>query len=246
MVRFIVRPPTIRRTPKRLSRLLGARRTAPSNGPTRFDWSQDLFLAYPRPDRVLNADAAYIAAHNFFVSNKRDQRLLMDEMGIPTVPLVSSNLLSYPEVVIRPLFHRAGQDYQIASGDDVQLDPTKEYASELIKKTKEFRVIYYKGKHVSTYLKTNPNNISYTEPWTFEKGCIFHTITQPVNDVLANINFYPYLENSEIIKSAHVAAVDVLYRGDDKKAFVCETNLCPGLSISRTLDRIRGIENNDR
>ena len=87
-IRFIVRPPKIKRTPKRLSRLLDARRTAPVNGSSPFDWHQDLFLAYPPPNKVQNANDEYVACHSLYTASKPQQRLLLAAKRIPVVPFI--------------------------------------------------------------------------------------------------------------------------------------------------------------
>lgn len=250
-VRFIVRPPNIKRTPKRLSRLLGARRTAPFNGPTEFDWDQDLFLAYPPRHKVQNTSSGYILARDFFKANKAEQRIQMFQTGVPIVPVLylgsyygTEGLAEGPHGwVTRPLRHSQGTGYAFRNSAPFEDGAPREgsetglYHSPCIRKTSEFRVIYCKGQRIATYLKTNPNNIHYTEPWSFSGGCVFHTITRPVNDILQRVNFYNRLDNSEIIKNLHLCACDVLFDGE--KAYLCEVNVCPGISIPKTLQAIK-------
>lgn len=245
-IRFIVRPPRIKRTPKRLAALLQARRTAPVNGPTQFDVHQDLFLAYPSVDKVLNADINYNLARIFYTCNKPEQRILLHQSGIPIVPVFyERQYYGKPELeagrtgyIQRPLRHRAGQGFLFTNTPPLEDGLT--YTSICIPKTKEFRVIYYKGKRVSTYLKTNPNNLPSNDVWSFANGCVFHTVTRPENDILKHINFYENLDNNKYIKAFSLCAIDILFY--DANAFLCEVNLCPGISIRRTLQAISNIE----
>lgn len=248
MVRFVVRPNNIRRTPKRLARLLSARRTALVSDSTKFDWLQDVFLAYPSEDRVANVDASYIASLKFYTSNKKAQRLLLHQSGVPIVPVYHDGAFVGPEwddtgmYVIRPLRHRAGIGFSTLPKESLltTLSKQSEYVSPCIKKTKEFRVVYYKGQRISTYLKKVPANLDYLDPWTFAHGCVFHTVSKEINDKLNHIGFYDRLDSS-VVSDCHLCAVDVLLT-EDKKPYVSEVNLCPGISVKRTLSRILGVE----
>lgn len=244
-IRFIVRPPRIKRTPKRLSRLLGARRTAPVNGPSPFDWHRDLFLAYPPPDKVQNANDEYVACHSLYTATKPQQRLLLARCDIPTIPCFYEDTIFSEEVdwshgfITRPLRHSSGDGFLFTASRPRFLPDT--YISPCIKKVKEFRVIYYRGQRVSTYLKTNPNGVPYNEPWNFSNGCVFHTITRPENDILKHINFYDTLDVCTYSKHTSLCAYDILL-DEDNKAYVSEINLSPGISIPRTLSAIKNIE----
>lgn len=245
-IRFIVRPPRIKRTPKRLSRLLGARRTAPVNGPSPFDWRKDLFLAYPPPDKVQNADSKYVTCHSLYTANKPQQRALLAAERVPTVPCVWGDSIILGDMhdcsygyISRPLRHSSGDGFLFTNS--LPQRHSDIYISPCIKKVKEFRVIYYRGQRVSTYLKTNPNGVPYNEPWNFSCGCIFHTITRPENDILKHINLYDTLDNCAYSKHLSLCAYDILL-DEDNKPYVSEINLSPGISIPRTLSAIKTIE----
>lgn len=245
-IRFIVRPARIKRTPKRLSRLLGARRTAPVNGPSPFDWHRDLFLAYPPPDKVLNSDDKYATCHSLYTANKPQQRALLAAEGVPIVPCVWGDFIFGGEnvdwshgYITRPLRHSSGDGFLFTAHPPQRYSDT--YFSPCIKKVKEFRVIYYRGQRVSTYLKTNPNGVPYNEPWNFSNGCVFHTITRPENDILKHINFYDTLDVCTYSRHTSLCAYDILL-DENNKAYVSEINLSPGISIPRTLSAIQNIE----
>ena len=51
-IRYVIRPPGIGRTPRRLAEALNAETRISTAINTTFDWGSDLFLAYPHPRRV--------------------------------------------------------------------------------------------------------------------------------------------------------------------------------------------------
>lgn len=238
-MRDIVRPNSIGRTPRRLKTALGARRTVKVSDVVTADYQQDLFLAYPEPTRVINRPPDYRFICSFYQSNKVTQRTVLQDLGLPIVPMFNLRG-NYERFVVRPLRHSQGRDYRITADVD-DFNASTHYISALIPKDKEFRVLFYKGQHVCTYLKQNPNNIPASEPWTHANGCTFATINNPQNDKVHRLGLLDQLKETSLAKFASLVAFDVLAAGNT--LYVCEANLCPGLTITGTIDKIVAIEN---
>lgn len=172
------------------------------------------------------------------------QRSTLIHNGLPVVP-TSCRAYTQPlcadQYVVRPLNHRQGQGFRITRSV-TDYNPGTEYCSVFIPKTKEFRVIYYKGRRVCTYLKKTPEGLGADQPWTHANGCRFLTINNPQdNDYLLRVGLYEQLDEHWIVKTAHLLAVDVLW--GENRPFVCEFNFAPGLTINSTFNRIKEIEN---
>lgn len=246
-VRYIVRPNHIRTTPRKLRDTLGALRTIPVSSKTKLDFSKDLFLAYPDASQVNSAPDDYDYLVQFYRANKFTQRIHLHNAGIPIVPTKSGSKWLTPDgikddcsgpYVLRPMRHEKGRDFSVV--DNLELfNSYNQYASQLINKEKEYRILYYKGKHVATYLKTNTNNVGSDKPWNRDNGFVFCTVYKPVNDKLINTELYENLSTTKLIHNAHLLAIDVLYL--DKKAFVSEVNFCPGITIRNTLQTIKQL-----
>jgi hypothetical protein len=240
MPRFLIRPRDFKKTPKRLSELLGTQRTITYTGHNNIipDWSLDFFLSYRFPSsEVLNATEDYTRLHLFYCSSKRDQRTILAEDGIK-VPN------SYPseKYIVRPLRHFAGRDYRVTE-DDSDFDPQLEYLSPWFPKTSEYRIIYSKGQPIVTLLKRVPEGLSNLEPWNHDNGSSFVSIHQHENNRLRHTTVYQDLSRSKIIQSAHLTAIDVLYckqqRLQKPRYAVCEVNFCPSLTIPDNLERLQ-------
>lgn len=241
-IRYIVRPNTIRATPKRLKRVLRAERIVNIYSPVSFDWSKDLFLAYPPSHSVLSADPVYDTSRSFFKANKLEQRKQLFEQGLPIVPTLYDGVWlgpwSGPNLfVFRPFFHRGGQGFVLTDNRHYEGEG---YLSEYIDKKREFRVIYYKGERVCTYLKKKVTDTN-TPVWNHRTGFVFQTIRNDLNDKLLNYtDVYTRLQHSSLIKSLHLCAIDILYKPGE--AYITEVNLCPGLTIPSTLEKISSLE----
>lgn len=240
-MRFIIRPNSISKTPRQLKTALGARNTVKLENVVSCDYNQDLFLAYPEPSKVINKPGNdYSFLHNFYQSNKATQRTVLAGLGLPIVPLFG--LEAYSRFVVRPLRHRQGLDYRVTE-DRTDYSPATHYISALIPKLKEYRYLCYKGKHVCTYFKAqNPDQppVSSDLPWTHANGFRFLTILHAVNDKVTTSGLADKILGLSLTKTASLIAYDVLATRDD--LYVCEANLCPGLSIPNTISKIAAIE----
>lgn len=249
MLRYIVRPNAIGKTPRRLRQALGARNTVKVSECIGADYNQDLFLAYPDPSKVANAPTDYLLAYSFYSSNKRDQRLCLAYANLPIVPILvpgsgDSGTIYGPQLdiykfVVRPLRHSQGRDYRITE-DMRDHDERTHYLSYLIPKNREYRALFYRGQHVCTYLKTNPEGIPPSMPWTHANGSRFFTINNPDNDKVKTTGLLAKLSECQLTKTASLIAYDILASGND--LYVCEANLCPGITITGTIDKIVSIE----
>ncbi len=242
-IRYVVRPNHILTTPKALKIALGARRTVPVSSSTRVDYDKDLFLAYPSVDRVDNAPDGYSLVRDFYGANKRDQRKLLLDLELPAIPVgftPTGDPFDLPEYICRPLRHSGGESYEILNyhqARDRQLD-TSVYLSPAIRKKKEYRVVFLKGKEVAVYLKQVPEGTGLYAPWNRTNGSYFvtclasetHSI-HPLREQLANVS---------LTKTAHLIAYDII-KDTDNKYWICEANFCPAISIDRTIEKIKGL-----
>lgn len=245
-LRYVVRPTSIVTTPRRISTELGATSTMKVNARrTHFDANRDLMLAIPERCPLNMPAEKHRNLREFYTRDKRGQRRLLREEGIKTPDDYEAHDNRY---VIRPTRHMGGLDYNVQTGDECS---SGYYASPLFLKTREYRVIYMRGRRVATYLKKLPEDFTssdnYSEaPWNHDTaGATFMTINREVNDKLRNTSFYTdtadllSCQNAIGLDYAGVLAVDVMYRDNDQQYAVCEVNFAPGLSIESTFDTMR-------
>lgn len=241
MIRYIVRPKGIRSTPRRLVTELGARDTRVVNARnTRFDINQDLLLAIPSVCPVNALPWKFDNLHNFYTRDKYGQRCILQSEGVKTPLDYEAHEGRY---VIRPTRHMGGLDYTVQDGPSCAAGY---YASPLFAKTREYRVIYMRGRRVATYLKKTTGDIDMEQPWNHDTaGATFMTINREINDKLRGTSYYQDMagllscQNPIGLNYAGLLAVDVMYRDADEAYAVCEVNFAPGLSIETTFDKMR-------
>jgi hypothetical protein len=244
--RFIVKSRANGPTARRLGSLLGANATiSPSEVGTRIDHSLDLLTHYPEISYLDNPTPGYQFIRKFFTRHKQGQRRMLHEMGLPIVPTRFSDgwLGGQPaqdsSVVVRPLRHRGGRQFHVLPIQEIEGLTLygSSYISQLIEKISEYRVLYFRGKRITTYLKTNPENIPADQPWNHDNGTRFCTIHYRCNDPLSD-DFYQKLDNCTLVKEADMLAFDVLWKD---RPYITEVNFAPGLTIQRTLDKIKAV-----
>jgi hypothetical protein len=251
MTRFVVRPASIRRTPRELASLLDAKtRRYPSNTSVLFNYQSDFFLTYPPPSHIENqgrsehgqftAPFSYAALHSFYSSNKFSQRSQLSQARVPTLESYNSRdeaaHANPGQFVVRSLRHSGGRDYRITQ-DATDFVEGREYIARVYPKTAEYRLIYVLGKPLILLKKKNPTNIPPELPWNHTNGSSFYTINDIPSSKIARSGLITKLTAVPIIIHAHLAAVDILW-SDDRPPAVCEVNTCPGLSIEANLEKV--------
>ena len=235
MYRYLIRPKGYLTTPKRLHQLLGTQRIIRYGQQKRHqqpDWEKDFFLSYlSPPNETLNSTQQYTQLHNFYCSNKRDQRQTIEDSGIRTPS-------SYPthKFIVRPLHHYGGRDYRVTQ-DHHDFNPQSEYISNFFPKNSEYRIIFVKGQPLITLLKHAPEGVSNELPWNHRNGGSFITVNNEKNNRLRHTSCLADLLKFPIIQNAHLCAVDILYRR--RQYAVLEINFCPSITIQDNLERIR-------
>ena len=233
-IRYIVRPPQILTTPRKLKEVLDARRTV--NGaisrriPT-LDWVHDLFLYYPR---LPNEVSEYTTVREFFSKDKGEQRNHLAEY-VKTPNSYISNTY-----VVRPRRHMGGQDFVVTEFGQTEINPYTHYVSPLFPKVKEYRVIFLKGVPIITLRKVfSQATPDPTLPWNHAQGATFNTIAGGhTASSLRHTSCISDLLNVPVVQHAHLIGVDVMMDTHNNYA-VCEINFCPSISIESNLNVIR-------
>lgn len=243
-VRFIVRPQSIRTTPRLLARRLNAD-TRHIDANVRFDTSRDVFLAYPHPGLLSRyTDPTDTARHreiySFSAANKAAQRSRLRAAGV-RVPETATTTIRGAELergtfIVRPYRHQGGSHYRITD-DPTDFIEGQEYIQRVFPKDREYRVIFSFGEPIILMLKRRPEGASQEEAWNHNQGAHFVTVTKEKNDRLKSTDFYDSLAEVPIIKHGHIIAADVMW-SDQEGYSVCELNTCPGLTIPSNLERI--------
>lgn len=242
MTRYVVRPKHIRRTPSIIAGALGAvTRRVDASRCLPFDLNQDFFMAVPASVPIGADPSRWEQLNLFSRSNKASQRVLMMGEGITTPDSFDPYM---NRVVVRPYRHMGGVDYTVQDvGSPI---PEGYYASNLFPKTREYRVVYHRGQVLCTYLKKLPPNVEpdIEGPWNHDiTGATFMTVTRNINDKLLGTMFYTdmarAMESTIGFDYLNTLAVDVLYCDDMPGSYaVCEFNLCPGITIQNTIDKL--------
>jgi hypothetical protein len=254
MTRYILRPPSIGSTPKRLKRWLkadGVKKVQPG-AELMADWEKDFFMAYPPLESVVNPPPNYLEMRALYVSDKLRQRQWLSNQGLP-VPGTFTRLgqaFGNPVpggdwgYVVRPLRHRGGAEYRVA-GHSSDCDPEHEYISEVFPKRWEYRIILVKGKPLVTLLKKTIRSIAFNQPWNHANGTYFVTCHSYASNRLRWTDVYDRLEQSPVLKQFHIVGLDVML--GDRHALglprhpyaICEMNFCPSLTIQNNLEALR-------
>jgi hypothetical protein len=255
MTRYILRPPSIGSTPKRLKRWLKAEGVKKVQLPlfdTMFDWDQDFFMAYPPLENVINPPSDYLEMRALYVSDKLRQRQWLSNQGLP-VPCTLTRLgqefgdrinSGNSEYVVRPLRHSGGLGYRL-TGHTSDFDPQSEYLSHVFPKRWEYRIILVKGKPLVTLLKKTIRSIAFNQPWNHANGTYFVTCHSYTSNRLRWTNIYEQLDQCSVLKQFHIVGLDVML-GDRHTLglprhpyAVCEMNFCPSLTIANNLEALR-------
>lgn len=245
MVRYIVRPPNILTTPRKLKEVLNAQRTVnPRVSRRSLSFVDDLFLYYPDlPHEV----SEYQVIRQFFIRDKYQQRVELDNYGVKT-PHAYNDSEETP-LVVRPRRHSGGNSFELintSEDDDRTYNTLTHYASPLFPKVKEYRVIFVKGVPIITLRKLFPH-LDYTStppsdvPWNHTNGSIFNTIQAGhQGSSLRHTNAVADLLNVPVVQHAHIIVADIMLNAANEYA-VCELNFCPAITIPDNLERIKEV-----
>ena len=249
MIRFVVRPASIRRTPRELAHLLNAEtRRYPGN--IQFNCHTDFFLTYPPPSHVhtpgrdvngqFNTPLPYQLLYNFYSSSKLRQRSLLSQANVPIPETYGTRYEAAHadpgQFVVRSLRHSGGRDYRLTQ-EATDFVEGREYIARVYPKTAEYRLIFVHGTPLILLKKKNPNNISPELPWNYANGSSFYTINDIPSSKVGRSGLINKLTAVPIIIHAHLAAIDILW-SDDRPPVVCEINTCPGLQIEANLQKV--------
>lgn len=251
MIRYVIRPASIRTTPLALKTAFGAQRLVRYPGPSRrlLSWERDFFLAYPEPHRIEEFHDAdnpalveYCQVRTFYTSNKPTQRSILDGLGFRTPRTFRGLGESLPGTgIARPLRHTSGRGFRIVADPQVTgtWDPTTEYLQEIYPKTHEYRVLIVRGEPLVTLIKRVPEDTPHDMPWNHAQGAYFVTVNNFDNNRLRHTPVYDLIhENQGFFQYVDLAGLDVMFNQHDQSYSVCELNFCPSLSIPSNLQKV--------
>lgn len=233
MIRYIVRPPTILTTPRKLKEVLNAERTVnPRVSRRSLSFVDDLFLYYPD---TLHDVEPYQIVRKFFIKNKHAQQTHLLTSGVKTPEAYEPHNGSY---VVRPYRHSGGRDFRVVFGED--WDSNTHYGVPLFPKVKEYRVIFVKGVPIITLRKVFQSSTpDHSLPWNHAQGASFNTIAGGHEaSSLRHSNAVRNLLNVPVVQHAHIVAADIMLNRNNEYA-VCELNFCPALTIESNLQTIK-------
>ena len=241
-IRYIVRPPTILTTPRKLREVLNAQRTVnPRVSRRSLSFVDDLFLYYPDLPHEVNE---YQVIRGFFVKNKHAQQTHLLTSGVKTPETYEPHEGNY---VVRPYRHSGGHDFRVVFSDD--WDSNTHYGVPLFPKVKEYRVIFVRGRPLITLRKVFLNRTDSvllsssvpdaSLPWNHSQGASFNTIAGGHEaSSLRHSNAVLDLLNVPVVQHAHIIAADIMLNRSNEYA-VCELNFCPALTIESNLQTIK-------
>jgi len=235
-IRYVVRPPSILTTPRKLKEVLGATRTVNPRTTSRIgtlDWVHDLFLYYPR---LPNEVSEYTVVREFMNKNKQKQQGELREYEVKT-PWDYAPYNS--QCVRRPLRHSAGRDFTIVGFNlENNQAPDTHYDTPLFPKKREYRVIFVKGVPLLTLSKVFVDRDTgsllsspppFDIPWNHSCGSRFITVDHN-RSYLRHSSTLQDLLNVPVVQHAHIVAHEYA---------VCELNFCPALTIESNLQTIK-------
>lgn len=233
---FIVRPPSILRTPTAVAHDLGARTRFYPNPrhPRVYDFNRDFLMVPVNPREVRNAPADYVHTFAFAQRNKYGQRRALEAAGIPVPRVAQSEAeaagLAGSQFVVRPLRHARSAHYRVTQ-DRLDFSPGTEYISELYPKRREYRVVFVFGNPLIVLRKKPNEGVTEAEPWGHVNSR-FQTINDVPGSRLSQTDALQRLASFPVIQAAHIVAADLLYNNRHEKPWVClELNFCPALDI---------------
>jgi hypothetical protein len=216
-----------------------------------FDYTQDFFMAPVRPEDVRNAPVGYAELYHFLSRDKYSQRKALAAARLPIPVTVGSHAQARDafgtrtggKYVVRPLRHSGGANYRVTE-DYLDFRPGEEYLSELYPKKREYRVIFVFGNPLVSLRKKPHGEATEEAPWGHVNST-FQTINDVAGSRLAQTDFYWRLAHCNLVRSAHILALDVLYnqKRENDPYVVLEANTCPGLQIDDNRAKIVEVIN---
>jgi hypothetical protein len=217
------------------------------------------FLYYPRERFVANKPDGYDAMRQFFYYHKRGQkRAMSDHFNVPT-----DHEDCDPPYVVRSVKHFGGRHFYIAEDEGDLQEAVRKirqnapderwYASEVFRRTREFRSFFVGGEHVVTMLKRidgagyaeaedmpDPDNDErQLSPWNRDhEGTDFLTINREQNNKLLDTEFFEHAESFLGEYPLDFIAFDTGYNDHTGEYTVFEANFAPGLTVDSALEPI--------
>ena len=249
MLRYIVRPTNIRKTPRIIADALSVRTRTVDARHTCFDLSSDFFCAYPPAHRVVDGngvpcvgDSCYESLRGFYTSSKPTQRLVLARSGIRTPWTRTSHTdwcnhgTTVPRYIVRPFAHSGGRNYRITE-DQNDFREGQEYLQAVFPKDREYRIIFIYGEPIIWYRKKVTQGTPAEVAWNHDTGSFFLTIQRPETCKLTETTAIEDLLRSPIIQNASIVAADIMWHPTLGYS-VCELNMCPGIQIPASIERI--------
>jgi len=237
-MRFIVKPSKFRRTPLLLKTSLGADKlvSVPGRYQPTLDYSQDLFLAFPKaigyPNPIENVPESYEEISTFYRATKSGQRRMLLSSSLKTPEAYASS-----HYVVRPLHHFGGHDYRVTDNPN-DYDPNTQYISPAFEKWREYRVLFIKGRPLITLRKKPGPNSDPFSAWNHTSGSYFQTVHQLEASPLSLTQFFADAANVCVLRDTHLIAADVLINRRFEYA-VTEVNFAPAITIPANLEVIK-------
>lgn len=235
-IRYIVRPPNILTTPRKLKEVLNAQRTVnPRVSRRSLSFVDDLFLYYPDLPHEISE---YQVVREFFKKYKNHQQAYIRSFGVKTP-------WDYPahnnQYVVRPLRHSGGESFEVVSSETtLDINEGYKYSTPLFPKVKEYRMIFVKGVPIITLRKVFQSSTPGPSlPWNHTQGAFFNTIQAGhQGSSLRHSNAVADLLNVPVVQHAHIIGADIMLNAANEYA-VCELNFCPAITIPDNLEKIR-------
>lgn len=234
---FLVKPNKFRKTPLLLKRTLGLQKLVsyPGRYQPALDYTRDLFLAFPKPDRypnpIKNVPDSYGLLSTFYGSSKATQRKLISEYGVKTPEAYAST-----NFIVRPLHHFGGANYRITS-NPTDFNPSSEYISPAFPKWREYRVVFVKGNPLLVLRKKPGPEAGLYDAWNHTSGSYFQTVLDRPSSPLSATSFFTDAATHPVLRDSHLIAVDVLLDRQQNYA-VTEFNFSPAITIPANLEVI--------
>lgn len=248
-IRYVIRHPSIHKTPGLLAEALGAKtRQWPNEQPFLPSYKNDFIFNMPEPHFLHEAQTGEWECvrkaeevFQFFRKNKPSQRAIIGTT-LP-IPWTSTHRNTWnggaSRFVVRPLRHSKSRNYRVTDNPNDFIEGA-EYVSELFFKEREYRIVYIFGYPVVVLRKRVEKDVGPELPWGFENSS-FRTINDVSGSFVSRCGALEDIRRHQIIKSSHIVGVDILWRkgqnhhGEYK---VLEFNSAPALTIEKNIEKV--------
>lgn len=167
--------------------------------------------------------------------NKYEELVKLDEAGVRTIPFSNNALDLAPPIFGRKYHHTRGKDIFIYGVRPLlRGDRLSDYYTQMVAKTREYRVWSFRGKHLATYEKTltYPNKLGRRgrsrDVWNWENGYAYDFV-RPEDSATKLKNL-----SADAVSALELdfGAVDVV-EDAAHRFYVLEVNTAPGVQDRR-------------